>query len=81
MKSPEEKIVRALVERFKTLRCERGLSHNKLALLAGITRPAISQIEGGKRIPTIIVCLKIAHALDQKLGDIVAQCEHEAYNS
>jgi DNA-binding XRE family transcriptional regulator len=81
MHSPEEKIIIALVKHFKTLRLQQGLSHSKLATLAGITRPAISQIESGKRTPTIIVCLKIAHALGERLGEVIARCEREIYKS
>lgn len=76
-KNHEEEIITELVRRLKELRLKSGLSHNKLSLKAGITRPAISQIESGKRTPTLIVCLKIAHALEKSLGDIIARCEHE----
>ncbi|MGB9153267.1 MAG: helix-turn-helix transcriptional regulator [Alphaproteobacteria bacterium] len=75
MEKVEEKIVRGLVDHFRMLRLEKGLSHNKLATLAGVTRPAISLIENGKRIPTLIVCLKIAHALDISLGRTIAKYE------
>jgi DNA-binding XRE family transcriptional regulator len=78
-KTHEGKIIAALVQHFKMLRLEQGLSHNKLAQKACITRPAISQIESGKRIPTLMVCLKISHALGKKLGDLIATFEDEFY--
>lgn len=73
----EVKIIQALVRRLKALRIEKDLSHNKLSVKAGITRPAISQIESGKRTPTLLVCLKIARALDVSLGDLIQKCEKE----
>lgn len=78
-KNLEEEIVIELVKHFKMLRQKHGLSHNKLALKAGITRSAISQIESGKRTPTLIVCLKLSHALGQNLGTIIAGCERKIY--
>jgi putative transcriptional regulator len=80
-KNLEEDIIIELVKHFKMLRQKQGLSHNKLALKAGITRSAISQIESGKRTPTLIVGLKLAHALGQNLGAIIAACERKIYKS
>lgn len=78
MKKDREKLIVAeLVKSLTALRLAEGLSHNKLAMKAGVTRPAISQIESGKRKPTLVVCLKIARALDKNLGDIIAKCEKE----
>ena len=78
-KSKEKEIIGELVKHLKMLRVQAGLSHNKLALKAGVTRPAISQIESGKRTPTLVVCLKLARALDQQLGELIAFYEHEIY--
>jgi putative transcriptional regulator len=76
-KTREEKIIRELVRQLKMLRLEKHLLHNKLSIKAGITRPAISQIESGKRTPTLLVCLKIAYALGESLGDLIDRCERE----
>jgi len=62
-------------------RIYNGLSRNNLAVRAGVTRPAISQIESGKRKPTLIVCLRIAHALGKNLGEIISECEKEIYKN
>lgn len=78
-KTTEQKIIAELVRHFKTLRLRQDLSHNKLSIKAGITRPAISQIESGKRIPTLLVCLKISRALGVSLGDIIALYEKELH--
>ena len=77
----EKEIIAELVRHLKVLRLRKGLSHNKLSLLAGITRPAVSQIESGKRIPTMLLCLKIARALGKNLSDILAKCERKIYKS
>ena len=45
------RIIAETVKRFKQIRQEKGLSHEALARRAGVTRPAISHIESGKRNP------------------------------
>jgi DNA-binding XRE family transcriptional regulator len=77
----EEKIIIELVNQFKSLRLKSGLSHNKLAKQSDVTRSGISQIEAGKRRPTLLVCLKIAHGLDENLGEIIAECERKVYKN
>lgn len=51
------------------------MSHEVLAQRAGISRPAISHIERGKRKPTLLLTLKIARALDVELSDILQRAE------
>lgn len=48
---------------IKTLRGNSDMSQSKLAEYAGITASAISQIEAGNRIPSLIVSRKISEAL------------------
>lgn len=67
-----EKTVLKLLGEFERIRKEKGLSHEKLAQLAGINRSTISLLESKKRIPTILTCLKIADALEVKLGDLLS---------
>lgn len=73
-----EVIVTKVIARLKEIRLEKALSHEKLAQLAGITRPAISFIESGKRIPSILICFQIAHALEVSLGDVIKEAERES---
>jgi DNA-binding XRE family transcriptional regulator len=77
-KSREEKIIEELISEFTSLRLKIGLSRNALAKKAGISRPAVSLIENGKRTPTLLLCLKIADALGKNLCDTLAVCEHKA---
>ncbi|MCB1784494.1 MAG: helix-turn-helix transcriptional regulator [Alphaproteobacteria bacterium] len=53
------------------VRKERGVSHDKLAEMTGLSRATISFVENHKRNPTLITCLKIAKALDVDLADIM----------
>ena len=70
MKHTEEIIVK-IAEQLKALRLEKGLSHEKLAQLAGISRGGLSLIESHQRTPSMTVCLKICAALDVKLSDML----------
>ena len=49
--------------RLKTLRKEKGLSQEELALKSGLNRPYISAIEKGKRNVSLEVMEKLAGAI------------------
>lgn len=70
-----EQITKKLVKLLKEKRLEKGISHQTLADIAGVNRSTISRIESGERIPTIIVCLKVADALELKLYTLLKQVE------
>jgi putative transcriptional regulator len=54
-------------------RKKQGLSHQALADAAGLHRSTISLIETGKRVPTILVCLKLAMALKINLESLLKE--------
>jgi transcriptional regulator with XRE-family HTH domain len=60
---------------LRTLRLERGLSQEALALEAGIQRNYVSLIERGKNQPTITIIFKLASALEMKPSQVVALVE------
>ena len=66
-----EKTLKFVINELKKQRLAKGLSHERLAHLVGVTRPAISYIESGKCKPAFLLCLKIATALDISLGDLI----------
>lgn len=66
-----EKTFEELMNEFKRIRQEKGLSHEKLALMCGLNRSAISLLESKKRTPTILTCLKICDALNVALPDLL----------
>ena len=67
----QDEMVNALIKRRKEL----GLSHEKLAGLAGVHRTAISHIENRRRNPTVLICLKLAYALDCDFSKIMKTAE------
>ncbi len=71
---PDE-ILSIVIEQLKEIRLAQGLSHERLAEKAGVTRPAISYLENRKRIPSILLCLKIASALGVSLGELIIKAE------
>ena len=64
-----------VVKAFADARKAQGLSHETVAQKAGVTRPAVSHIEAGKRKPSLMVCLRIAKALDLKLWEVLKKAE------
>lgn len=67
----QDGVIDALIQRRKSL----GLSHEKLAALAGIHRTAVSHIENRRRNPTLLVCIKLAQALKCSLGELLEAVE------
>jgi transcriptional regulator with XRE-family HTH domain len=62
---------------LRTLRVERGLSQEALALEAGIQRNYVSLIERGVNQPTITTIFKLATALELKPSRVVELVEKE----
>ena len=55
--------------RIRYLRKQRGISQEKLALIAGIDRTYLAGIESGKRNATLISLEKIINALGVSMKD------------
>lgn len=68
-----EQTVSKLLDKFEEIRKEKGLSHEKLAEMAGLNRSTVSLLESKKRTPTILTCLKICTALDIKLDAMLKE--------
>ncbi|MBO0539041.1 XRE family transcriptional regulator [Clostridium botulinum] len=49
---------------LKKIREEKNISQSKLAILADISRSYVSEIEAGKKTPSLDVLEKIAEALE-----------------
>lgn len=64
------KISEAVGSQIRILRQERGISQEKLALIAGVNTSYVGQIERGIRSPTIDMLDKIAVALDVNVVDL-----------
>jgi putative transcriptional regulator len=56
--------------RVKLARVERGYTQQQLADLIGVTRQTIGLIEAERYNPTIILCLRLAQALQKSLTDL-----------
>lgn len=62
---------------LRDLRKEAGLTQEQLGLEAGMQRNFISLMELGQKQPTITSIMRLAQALHQPAGDIVAMVEEE----
>ncbi|KIS21997.1 XRE family transcriptional regulator [Clostridium botulinum] len=49
---------------LKKIREEKNISQSKLAILAGISRSYVSEIEAGKKTPSLDMLERIAKALE-----------------
>jgi len=59
-----------LGNRLNALRGERGLTQAALAELVGVSRKTINTVENGVFIPSTLLALKIARALDRPVEEI-----------
>lgn len=57
--------------RLRTLRKEKGLSQEELALKSGLNRPYISAIEKGNRNVSLEVMEKLAGAMDIEIRGLI----------
>ena len=74
----EKKLLADVGHRIRATRTAKGLSLEQLARLTGISAPAVSLIETGKRDPRLTMLKQIADALRAPLATIIADCSHTA---
>lgn len=59
----------------RALRTEDGVAQEALAHLAGIERSHMGKIERGEHMPTLVLVLKIARALNRSAGELLLETE------
>lgn len=62
----------ALFNRLKELRAARGLTQAELAGAVGVSRKTINTVENRVFIPSTVLALKLARALDCPVSDLFA---------
>lgn len=73
----EEKLLGDVGRRIRVVRTEQGLNLNELARLTGISAPALSLIETGKRDPRLTTLARIATALRVPLSTLLEESASE----
>ncbi|KAF0114376.1 MAG: hypothetical protein FD150_1577 [Rhodobacteraceae bacterium] len=68
----EKKLLADAGKRIREARAEQGLSLEQLARLTGISAPALSLIETGKRDPRLTTIKRISDALRVSLATLIA---------
>src|ERR1700755_3270123 len=68
-------MARRVADVLKQLRSDRRLSLDDLASRSGVSRAALSQIEGARTNPTLAVLWKIAVGLDVPFHDLLGGSE------
>lgn len=59
-------------QNVKAIRLQRGLTQERLAVYAGLTRETIRVIEHGKHSPSVSTLSKIARVLGVSVADLVS---------
>jgi putative transcriptional regulator len=55
---------------LKVQRARKSLTQAELADLADITRASVNAIEGGRMVPSVLLALRLAAALDVKVDEL-----------
>src|SRR3954466_13038014 len=66
-----QELKRRVGENLARLRKSRGLSLERLAALAGVSRAMLGQVEAGESAPTISFLWKVARGLDVRFADLL----------
>ena len=76
---PEEDVVAHVGQRAKSVREKRGLSLKDISQRTNIDIPYLEQIEAGEIAPPLGVIIKLAKALEMKMGYFISGEEDRAY--
>lgn len=63
----------AVCRRLRDTRIEKGISQQRLAEMAGISRTGLRHIESLEKNPTLYSLLKISKALDVALSELLSR--------
>lgn len=66
----ETGVLRGIGLRVKALRKQRGMTQSEVAEACGLNKQYISDVEHGKRNPSILTLVRIANAMTCTLSDI-----------
>ena len=70
------KLDSAFGKTLKSRRCSSNLSQEQLGLKSGLSRPYISELELGKKDPSLFTVFKLANALQLKPSVLIDEVEH-----
>ena len=65
-----------LISRLRETRTDRGWTQAELAERVGVTRKTINTVENGVFIPSTVVALKLAAALNTTVEKLFALAKH-----
>jgi transcriptional regulator with XRE-family HTH domain len=68
----DEALARRLGARIRRLRLEAGVTQEKLAWSIDLDKGYMSQIESGRRLPSLVVLVRIAEQLGLEAADLLA---------
>jgi transcriptional regulator with XRE-family HTH domain len=72
---PLTKLDSAFGKTLKSRRCSSNLSQEQLGLKSGLSRPYISELELGKKDPSLFTIFKLANALELKSSVLIDEVE------
>ena len=74
-KNRQDPILVALGDAIRRIRLEKGISQEKLALLAEVDRSYVGRVERGDNNVAVLTLARLAKALDVSMGELMLQAE------
>lgn len=68
-----KKFQNSLIKTLKSERTSRGLTHEKIAEKAGVSRQTLGKIENGLTNPTMLTMFRITNAMGMSLEEFVGK--------
>lgn len=74
-KNRQDPILVALGDAIRRIRLEKGISQEKLALLAEVDRSYVGRVERGDNNVAVLTLARLAKALDVSLSELMEEAE------
>ncbi|UCV25132.1 helix-turn-helix transcriptional regulator [Ferribacterium limneticum] len=72
-KNRQDPLLLALGEAIRRIRLEKGISQEKLALLAEVDRSYVGRVERGDNNVAVLTLARLAKALDLSMRDLMGE--------
>lgn len=72
---PSEEILINMMKIFREERSARNLNYEDFSAAVGVHRTTIPRYESGAVVPTVLIAIKMAHALNLTFSNVLQQAE------
>ena len=74
-KNRQDPVLTSLGEAIRRIRMDKGVSQEKLALLADLDRSYVGRVERGDNNVALLTLMKLAEALGMRISDLLREAD------